>query len=126
MARASAGYENAALAGPIGTAGTTNIIPYYSLHSADPGVTGASEISGGSPAYARQAPGWGAPAAGSMSNGTGMTFNVPALTTVDYSGTWTTLTAGSYGIGAALSSSETFNTQGTLTIAVGAATIAIS
>jgi len=60
-------------------------IDKVSLHTGDPGTTGANEISGGSPAYARITP----PAA--TLNGTGqgsiqVTFNVPAGVTVGGAG----------------------------------------
>lgn len=124
MARASATYENAALAGPLGTAGATNIIPYLSVHSADPGTTGASEISGGT--YARQSETWGTPGSGSVANTNSISVPIPASTTAAYVGHWTAATAGTYGVGAPLSSSVTFNTAGTLTFAAGADTISIS
>lgn len=97
---------------------------YISLHSADPGTTGASEISGGS--YARIAVTWGTAAAGSMANTNTITINVPTTTTVAYFGLWTALTGGTYEVGGALSSSQTFNTAGTYTIAVGGLTMASS
>lgn len=124
MARASAAFENACLQGPLGTAGATNIIPYLSVHSADPGTTGASEISGGS--YARQSETFGAPASGSMSNTNSISVPIPATTTCAYVGHWSASTAGTYEVGAALSSSVTFNTAGTLTFAAGADSISIS
>jgi hypothetical protein len=64
-----------------------NAINKVSLHSGDPGSTGASEISGGSPAYARITP------PTPTLNGTGqmsfqVTFNVAAGTTVGGAGLW--------------------------------------
>lgn len=60
-----------------------------SLHSADPGATGANELTGGSPAYARKAV--AAPAAasnGSKQVSGSVTFDVPAGSTVAFVGQW--------------------------------------
>lgn len=64
------------------------LITHISLHSANPGATGASEISGGTPAYARQAPTWNAASAGSKTISNTPDFNVPAATTVSHVGLW--------------------------------------
>jgi hypothetical protein len=118
MARASTTAEDTAL--------TSLQTPaaFISLHSADPGTSGASEISGGS--YARIAVTWGTAAAGSMANTNTITINVPSGTTVAYFGLWTLVSSGVYQVGGALSSSQTFNTAGTFSIAAGGLTVAIS
>ncbi|QFP97000.1 hypothetical protein SEA_THIMANN_29 [Gordonia phage Thimann] len=67
---------------------------WLSLHTADPGSTGASEVSGGTPAYARKQTTWGTPASGSMI-GSKVSIDVPATTVVAV-GVWTASTAGSY------------------------------
>src|ERR1700738_1920908 len=58
-----------------------------SLHTAFPGLTGANEVSGGSPAYARMAASFAAAAGGSRALSAAVTFNVPA-TTVRWFGFW--------------------------------------
>lgn len=58
-----------------------------SLHSANPGSTGASELSGGSPAYARKTPTWSAAATGSKALSGTVVFDVPA-STVAFVGMW--------------------------------------
>lgn len=58
-----------------------------SLHTAFPGLTGANEVTGGSPAYARQAVTFGAAAGGTRALSAAVTFNVPA-TTVRWFGFW--------------------------------------
>ena len=58
-----------------------------SLHTAFPGLTGANEVSGGSPAYARKAVTFGAAAGGSRALSAAVTFDVPA-TTVRWFGFW--------------------------------------
>lgn len=90
--------------------GFTADFTYISLHSASPGTTGANEISGGS--YARVATTWAA-ASDSASTGSQVTLNVPASTTIAYFGIWTAGSAGTYGGGGPLSSSETYNSAGT-------------
>jgi hypothetical protein len=82
----------------------------YSLHTADPGTTGAAEATGGSPAYARKtATGFPAASAGSAQNAQ-VIFDVPAGT-YSYWGRWK---AGAFYEGGPLPSSETYTAQGTL------------
>ena len=83
-----------------------------SLHSADPGDSGANEISGGSPAYARKAITFGAASAGSKAATTQPVFDVPAVT-VAYAGFWD---ASGNWIGGQAVTSETFGAQGTYTL----------
>lgn len=85
---------------------------YGSMHTADPGDTGASEVSGGSPAYARKAITLNAPAAGTM-DGDAITFDIPGSTTVTYGGLWDAVTAGNYLGSKQLTAPETFAVQGT-------------
>lgn len=62
-----------------------------SLHTADPGTTGASEVSGGSPAYSRKTTTFGAStivAGNAVATGSTVTFDVPASTTVAFYGVW--------------------------------------
>jgi hypothetical protein len=89
---------------------------YASLHTADPGTTGANELSGGSPAYARQSLAWNAAASASKTNSGTITWNVPASTTVAYVGYWSASTSGTFYGSRALSASETFSGQGVYTV----------
>lgn len=66
-----------ALAGDVGNA---------SLHTADPGTTGANEVSGGT--YARQAVSFDAASAGEMFLSASVTFDVPGGVTVAWVGFW--------------------------------------
>lgn len=91
-----------------------NDIAKVSLHSADPGLTGANEISGGSPAYARVTP------PSPTSNGTGqitfqVTFNVAAGTTVAGAGLWDS--SNNFLDGGTVTS-QAFASQGTYTLTV--------
>lgn len=63
-----------------------------SLHTAFPGLTGANEVTGGTPAYARKAVVFGAAAGGSRALTAAVSFDVPA-TTVRWFGFWV---AGTY------------------------------
>lgn len=97
---------------------------YVSLHTADPGTSGASEVTGGSPAYARQACAWAAASGGSMALAAGETFNVPGGTTVTHFGVWSAAMSGTFYGGGALSASESFGAQGTFNLT--GATISIT
>lgn len=70
-------------------------VTHLSLHTAYPGLTQASEVSGGSPAYARKSATWASAAAGSKATSNAQVFDVPAATTVAWVGYSTALTAGS-------------------------------
>ena len=87
-------------------------VDLVSLHTGDPGAAGtANEVSGGSPAYARQAITFSAASAGNRDSSTQPLFDVPAATTVSWVGFWTnsgTVFRGAKQLGA----SETFNNQG--------------
>lgn len=83
---------------------------WISLHTASPGTTGASEVTGG--AYARVATTWSA-ASGSSRAGSAVTINVPAGTTITHFGVWSAATAGTYKRGGLLSAEETYTGAGT-------------
>lgn len=89
---------------------------YASLHTADPAGTGASEVTGGTPAYARQPITWNAGASDGAYVSNPMTFDVPASTSVTYVGFWSAATAGTYLDKATFS--VTFASQGTCTVTV--------
>ena len=86
-----------------------------SLHSGDPGGTGANEISGGSPAYARKTVTLTAASGGVKTHSSGsQTFDVPAGATVAYVGVWVSSV---FRCGFALPSPKYYATQGTLDLA---------
>ncbi len=69
---------------------------WCSLHTGDPGSTGANEATGGSPAYARKAATWAAASAGSRAlAATFPVFDVPAGTYY-YLGYWSASTVGTF------------------------------
>lgn len=89
---------------------------YASIHTADPGTTGTSEVSGGSPAYARKSITWNAASAGALDDSNAPVFDIPASTTITHFGLWSAVTGGTFYGSAALSASETFGGQGQYTL----------
>lgn len=92
---------------------------YVSLHSSEPDGSGSSEISGGSPAYARKSVSWAAASGGALTSNANIVFDVPGTTTVAWLGYWSAATSGTFYGSRQLSASETFTNQGTYTIASG-------
>lgn len=123
MALAGTAATNAALNGLDGT-GSTNTVPYVSLHTATPGTTGTSENANAG-SYARQACTWNAASSGAKTNSTALTFSTAGSTAVTHIGTWSSGTygGGTYSIGAALGSSVTATS---ITIASGAISLSAS
>lgn len=68
---------------------------YISLHSAYSG-SGGNELTGGSPAYARQAASWSSASSNTAALSGSYTWNVPASSTVAFFGFWTALTGGTF------------------------------
>jgi len=68
---------------------------HMSLHSAF-SITGANELTGGSPAYARQPCAFSAASGGSLSIAGAETFDVPAAAVVAFVGLWSAVTAGTF------------------------------
>ena len=95
-----------------------NVALWASLHTANPGSTGAGEVTGGTPAYARKGLTWNSAAAGSKTLSDTPTFDVPAATTVVAVGIWSAATAGTY-YGYVSVTNETFAAQGTYQITSG-------
>lgn len=83
-------YTDAAVNLMLDAEGTTHL----SLHTAY-SASGANEVSGGSPAYARIAASWAAAASRAKALSAAATFDVPA-TTVRWIGRWTAITAGTF------------------------------
>jgi hypothetical protein len=70
-------------------------ITHLSAHTAY-SATGANEVTGGSPAYARKSVTLAAASGGSKAASTQPTFDIPASTTVRWLGYWTAITAGTF------------------------------
>lgn len=90
-------------------------IERISMHTADPGTTGASEVTGGS--YARAAVTWNPAASGVKANSGSMVFQIPAGVTITHVGGWTT--GGTFRGGGLLTLPQPYATAGTYTIAAG-------
>lgn len=84
------------LAKSTGVDGIAALVDFLSLHEGNPGTTGANEISGGSPAYARKGVAFGAAAAGVATNSGAITFDVPAGKTIYHVGLWDAASAGNF------------------------------
>jgi hypothetical protein len=121
MARASALATNNAIAGVFAasqpTPSTTST--WISLHTADPGITGASEYAG----VTRQQYSVGSPSGGSITNTATASFTTSGASAVNHIGSWDAVTTGNYRIGAALASPVT---AVTITFAVGSQTFSAS
>ncbi|QGJ90071.1 head protein [Mycobacterium phage Indlulamithi] len=99
---------------PVGTKNQTltylaGLGNWISLHTADPGTTGASEATGGS--YARKQTAWGA-AASALITGSQVSFTGLIAAAYTYFGVWTASTAGTFLYGFALSPGATLNGSG--------------
>ena len=70
-------------------------ITHSSLHTAY-SSSGANEVTGGSPAYTREAATWAAASGRSKATSASMVFDVPASTTVRWVGFWDAVTAGNF------------------------------
>lgn len=86
---------------------------WWSLHTGDPGTTGASEVVGGD--YVRVQSSFPAAVSG-QSTMPGATSAIPAGTTVVYFGRWTSQTGGTFFTGGPLpNGGDTFGSSGTYT-----------
>jgi hypothetical protein len=88
---------------------------HSALYSTVPGAAAGTELTGGSPAYARKPLSWSAPAASAIS--ASATHDVPAGATVAGAGVHTALTAGTYLDGGAVTS-QAFASQGTYALSL--------
>lgn len=87
---------------------------YGALYTTAASGTPGTEVTGGSPAYARKALSWGASSNG-VTSATAAVFDIPAGTTVVAAGVHSAVTAGTYYDGGAVTS-QNFASQGTYTI----------
>lgn len=107
-----------------GVDGIVASISHVSIHTADPGGTGANEVSGGG--YARQAVTWAAASGGSRSATATLSFSAAGSTAAGFCGLWTALTGGTWYGGNANTGDTAFNAAGdydltSLSVAVAAA-----
>ena len=106
-----------------GTAFTPPATVYVSLHTADPGETGANEVTGGG--YARQSVTFNAPSGGSMSNSALLRWNNMPAVTVTHVGLWDAANGGNPLWFGALSSSVTLTAGSAFEIPAGSLTVSI-
>lgn len=85
-----------------------------SIHTADPGTTGASEATGGS--YARQSAGYSAASAGACVLAAAVSFTLMPAGTFTHLGLWDSTGTPVFLQGAALAASKTLSAGDTLTI----------
>ena len=86
---------------------------FGALATTAPGSTAGTEVTGGSPVYARKALTWGA-SSGGVILATAV-FNIPSGTTVIGTMVYSALTGGTYLDGDTITS-QVFSSQGTLTV----------
>lgn len=88
----------------------------YALHTGDPGGANSatSEVTGGSPAYARKAVAWNTAASGEATQNGDVVFDVPASTTVSWVSCWNS--AGTVRYFKKDVTDEVFGAQGTYTV----------
>ena len=117
------GYTEAAkhtmLAALVGKATPDNTVTHLSIHTADPGSTGANEVAGGDPAYARVAvteSDFDAPAGGECHLNNDKEFNGPANEDATHYGIWD----GTDFLGGGANTGDlTFNAEGVLLLKAG-------
>jgi hypothetical protein len=109
-----AGYTNAGKIAALTGLGTA--AKFVSLHASDPGTTGAGELNGGTPVYARAGSTWSTPTADTLALSNQPAFNVPGGSTVSFVGFWTAATGGDLLWSRPLPNSEVYAGQGTYTL----------
>lgn len=89
--------------------------PFAALYTTVPAASAGTEVTGGSPAYARKAATWGGAGATNTNSATIPAFDVPSGTTVAGAGFHSLVTAGNYMDGGSVPS-QAFSSQGTYTL----------
>lgn len=97
---------------------------YGSLHTATPGTTGASEVTGGT--YGRQSTTYGSASSGVEATTNAQNWTLMPSCTVTYFGEWTAQTVGTYLGGGSLTSSLTVPAGATVAAAIGALTVSVA
>lgn len=105
--------QTTAMKNLLATAYGTNAA-YAALYSTAPGSSPGTELTGGSPAYARKALSWGS-ASGGVVSAPSVSFDVASGSTVAGAGVHSAVTAGTYYDGGSLTS-QSFASQGTYSL----------
>lgn len=87
---------------------------FMTVQTTTAAATAGTEVTGGAPAFARKASNWGATSA-SAATAAPVAFDIPASTTVQSIAFYTLVSAGVFLDSAAITS-QTFASQGTLTV----------
>lgn len=100
--------KNKILDHALGGTAWTQPVPWISLHTADPGATGAGEVAGGAGPYRRQSAAgkFAAAAGGSKASNAVLDFPGMPAVTVTHVGIWDAATAGNFIEGGALHQSK--------------------
>lgn len=107
MPTTNATKETAALA-------VTALGGWISLHTGDPGTTGANEATGGSPAYARKQSTWTGGGSDGVVPGSEVVIDLPAGTYTHF-GVWSASSGGTF-IGGGVITSTTLGAQGQIKV----------
>ena len=91
--------------------------PYVSLHTADPGVTGTGEVTGGS--YARKSLSSAASSSGATTSDAAVTFTGMPAATVTHFGIWDAVSGGNFLWGGALTASKSPGAGDTVEFPIG-------
>lgn len=86
--------ENELLDALLGTGSYVTATPFLSLHTAEPGETGANEVAGGS--YARQSITFAVAASGAAANSSAESFTGMPAVTITHAGLWDASTVGNF------------------------------
>ncbi len=103
---------------------TSPVTVYVSLHSSDPGITGAGEIAGGS--YSRKAITFSAPSGGIVSNSSLIEFQGMPAVTVTHLGLWAAASGGQFLMGGSANATKTYGVGDTCQIKASTLTAGLS
>ncbi len=95
----------------------TNI--YASLHTSDPGTTGASEVTGGSYARVLVNASFASASGGQKASNANVDFAGMPAATVTHAGIWDNVSGGNFLVGGALGTQKTTNSGDTLRLTSG-------
>lgn len=113
----------------VGAAPTRPSAQFLSLHTADPGDTGASELTSGANGYGRQTITWAAATTGTASNSAAATFGPCATASwgaISGLGVWDATSGGNLLWGGVLATARTIGLTDSLTFAGGAITLVLA
>jgi len=98
---------------------------WMSLHTADPGLTGADEVTGGS--YGRQSTAFDAASSGATANSAQEEFTAMPACSITHVGLWDAETTGNFLQGGAITGgSKTVNSGDTVRCAIGGLDVTLS